>query len=399
MQAQFPRPVACVRARLVLWLLAAAMGMASSITQAASSPQVVQVLASCAAGTITVSYNEPVQLDGVYTLDQGAAVLGRNYGANAAEVVLNISPLSLDGLYQLTISNVHSADASALVVAPNPTRWGVACADKLVASRDAGNQVNLGWRDPTAVLQTSADLRSWSDVAYALSPYAVPPSLLPRQFYRLRLPQGTNSAATPVITSQPGSVGVGVGDSVQFSAAAAGAGLLSYQWLFNGALLPGATGQVLAVTGVGEGQVGEYRLAVTNAFGAAISQPAYLTISNDTGGLAFNTALVQTTVSALLLSSQVPADFPFNTTMAQPSVSSLLLSSQAPPDYPFNTTVAQPAVSALLLSSQQPPDYPFNTTVAQPSVSALLLSSQAPPDYSFNTTLAQPQVRALLPGN
>jgi len=343
-----------------------------------------------------VSFTQPVQLDGGYRLNRGATVLSLDYGSSPAEVLLETSQLAVDGLYEITISNVHGLEPPAVVLAPNPSVWVVGCADKLTAVSSANQTVTLNWGAADAVLQTSADLVAWTDVAYAVSPFVVQPPLLPNRFYRLRLATTTNAAGPPVIISQPVSVIAGTGDAVQFSGVATGAGPLSYQWLLNGTPSQGQGQQTITFTAVGEAQVGEYRLAVTNAFGAAMSQPAYLLITNASPGLPFNTAYAQPLVGLLLLNSQVPPDYPFNTTTAPQQIGALLLNSQLPPDFPANTTLAEPPVSALILSSQLPPDYPFNTSIAPQQIGALLLNSQLPPDFPANTTLAEPPVSAVL---
>jgi hypothetical protein len=66
--------------------------------------------------------------------------------------------------------------------------------------------------------------------------------------------------------------------SATFSVTATGPGPLSYQWLFNGAPIPGATGSILTLTGIEVAQAGLYSVVVLNASGAVVSDNARLTV-------------------------------------------------------------------------------------------------------------------------
>ena len=98
----------------------------------------------------------------------------------------------------------------------------------------------------------------------------------------------TNNAAAvavtfvlpPVITLQPVSQTVALGGSVQFAAAASGAAPLAFQWHFNGVPVAGGGGQgsEFGIQNVQLAQAGSYRVRVSNAVGAAWSEPALLLI-------------------------------------------------------------------------------------------------------------------------
>jgi hypothetical protein len=82
----------------------------------------------------------------------------------------------------------------------------------------------------------------------------------------------------PVITAQPqGRTVVGYTD-LTLSVAASGSEPLSFQWVFNGTGLPGATGASLSLTHIQPGQAGTYSVCVFNRAGAALSEPAALTV-------------------------------------------------------------------------------------------------------------------------
>lgn len=61
------------------------------------------------------------------------------------------------------------------------------------------------------------------------------------------------------------------GATVALRAVVAGAGPLSYQWLFNKTNLPAATNAILVISGVNYGSAGAYSLVVSNAHGSATS--------------------------------------------------------------------------------------------------------------------------------
>ena len=81
---------------------------------------------------------------------------------------------------------------------------------------------------------------------------------------------------SPSITSQPSTVIVPAGGSAMLAVGATGSGPLSYQWSFNGAAISGATLPVLSLTSVGNSDVGDYTVTVTNSVSSTSSQVAQL---------------------------------------------------------------------------------------------------------------------------
>ncbi len=85
----------------------------------------------------------------------------------------------------------------------------------------------------------------------------------------------------PMITGQPQSVYAQPGTNVVFTVAASGTLPLSYQWLFQGSVMPGETNSTLSLTNVGPLNNGDYQVVVSNAFGVDTSTLAILGGLND----------------------------------------------------------------------------------------------------------------------
>jgi hypothetical protein len=83
---------------------------------------------------------------------------------------------------------------------------------------------------------------------------------------------------SPLITTQPQNQIVNQGGMANFSVAAIGQGTLSYQWLFNGTSIAGATSSTFSLSNVRATNDGVYTVVVNNAFGSTTSTPATLTV-------------------------------------------------------------------------------------------------------------------------
>jgi hypothetical protein len=92
-------------------------------------------------------------------------------------------------------------------------------------------------------------------------------------------PASLSLAAAPVFTTHPASQSAAVGATAAFTASATGAGTITYQWLKDGAALPGATTSTLIVTNVQTANLGSYSLVASNASGPTVSNPAQLTFT------------------------------------------------------------------------------------------------------------------------
>jgi hypothetical protein len=92
--------------------------------------------------------------------------------------------------------------------------------------------------------------------------------------------ESTATSSLPLITTQPASQTVSVGQSLTLSVVASGAGTLAYQWLRNGTVLTGATTASYAVANATATDAGTYSVLVQNALGSVYTNPATVTVTN-----------------------------------------------------------------------------------------------------------------------
>ena len=91
-------------------------------------------------------------------------------------------------------------------------------------------------------------------------------------------PASAGPTQAPTIVEPPQSQVAVVGSSAGFGVGATGSSPLRYRWRRNGVALPGATNAFLILPSVTTAQSGIYSVAVSNAFGGAMSAPAALTV-------------------------------------------------------------------------------------------------------------------------
>jgi beta-galactosidase len=90
---------------------------------------------------------------------------------------------------------------------------------------------------------------------------------------------GTDSGAAPVITSEPTSQTVTVGQTATFSVTATGSGALSYQWSENGSAIAGATSSSYTTPATTTADNGaQFRVAIGDVFGTTNSNTVALTV-------------------------------------------------------------------------------------------------------------------------
>ena len=82
----------------------------------------------------------------------------------------------------------------------------------------------------------------------------------------------------PVITAPPQTLAAPQGGMTVLTVGVTGAVPLSYQWYFNGSLIPGASAATLSLSGLTTNNQGTYSVVVTNLDGKATSAPGTLTV-------------------------------------------------------------------------------------------------------------------------
>ena len=102
---------------------------------------------------------------------------------------------------------------------------------------------------------------------------------------------GTNA---PSISGNPANVTLApLGDTATLSVRASGQAPLSFQWLFNGAVIPGATSSNYTIANVQWGNVGSYVAVVSNSYGPVPSSAGYITLlTNAPGSIVAPSSLV-----------------------------------------------------------------------------------------------------------
>ncbi len=82
----------------------------------------------------------------------------------------------------------------------------------------------------------------------------------------------------PVITLQPTGRSILAFQSANFTVGVQDPGPLTFQWLFNGHVIPGANASILNLTNVQLDQAGDYQAAVVNPAGSVLSASAHLDV-------------------------------------------------------------------------------------------------------------------------
>ncbi|MGO8675094.1 MAG: hypothetical protein ACLQVX_04395 [Limisphaerales bacterium] len=87
-----------------------------------------------------------------------------------------------------------------------------------------------------------------------------------------------NLTGPPALLSQPASLIYRVGTNAALTAVASGSPPLSCQWLFNGAVLPGAIYSLLSLANIQPTNAGQYAVVVSNSLGSVTGDIATVTV-------------------------------------------------------------------------------------------------------------------------
>lgn len=91
--------------------------------------------------------------------------------------------------------------------------------------------------------------------------------------------QSGNIGGTPIIFHEPEDRSAVVNNPATFTVQAVGAPTLAYQWYRNGTVISNATNTSYSIPQVTTGDVGGYRVVITNSFGVVTSRVAQLTVA------------------------------------------------------------------------------------------------------------------------
>lgn len=143
------------------------------------------------------------------------------------------------------------------------TGGSVSSLTQVAANNDAGN----GVRTSAVTFSTTAG------TAYHIAVDGVNGDAAP---LTLHLAFASGSTPPPRILRQPSSLFISPGGNVTLTVSADGGN--SFQWLFNGTPIAGATGSSLTLTGADAGRAGNYQVQITNSGGTVTSAVAHLNV-------------------------------------------------------------------------------------------------------------------------
>ncbi|MEI7732630.1 MAG: PQQ-binding-like beta-propeller repeat protein, partial [Verrucomicrobiota bacterium] len=237
----------------------------------------------------------------VYIGTTGGALVALDGRTGAARLVASLSGTVQGGPFAGTDGNVYVNTDNALIYAVNS-------ANGLVSwSKAVGGAVGSSVIAPDGKLYVSSTdgnvycLASASVGGAATSPWP----MLNHDAQR----RG-NFVLPPAVLTSPTNQTLVAGANTSLSAVASGSAPLTYQWLFNGSPLAGATSTNLVLNGITYAQQGAYCFVVANSAGAVTSAVATLTVLDVTPPVITcpgNLTAVATNPGGVVVNFSVPA--------------------------------------------------------------------------------------------
>jgi beta-galactosidase len=314
---------------------------ATYITQATASPDtgsLFSVSVSNGSGTVTssaalltVSSNPPPNNGGGNTGGNGggAGAPGNTNNADTAIPGFGTGPVPSGPNLALGKTATSSGNENDVAYPPInaidgdlTTRWSSVFVDPSWIQIDLGSiqaigQVVLRWERSFGVvyqIQVSTDGQTWTTAfsqpnGQGGSENLVFPTVNAR-YIRMNGTQRSSQygyslwefevygPVLPTIVTQPLSQTVIAGSQAQFTVVAGGNGPFTYQWMLNGAPIPGAASATYTTPAVSSSDSGSvFSVRVSNASGSVTSANATLTVTNPTPGVA-NLALGKSATSS-----------------------------------------------------------------------------------------------------
>lgn len=211
-------------------------------------------------------------------------------GATNAALYISNAQFTDTGTYALIVSNifgsVRSGGAtltvtSAPVVLSAPTNQTLLAGADITLSVDVTGSPPLGYQwmfDGSPISGARTPSLSLTNVQSGQSGVY---SLVISNAYGVITNNVLISVAdsAPYILIQPTNRTAMLGGSVRVSVTARGTLPLTYQWIWNGTEIPGATDATLTLTSLRLGQAGYYSVLIRNSVGTTASAKAYLSVS------------------------------------------------------------------------------------------------------------------------
>lgn len=225
--------------------------------------------------------------DGVWfaVCGEGGTSAGDDYRAYVGNLAGTPSSLgtAAGGFTAAGAGSRNNSDAYFLSLFPSPTYETPGVPGKKWVQVEVSQDTNsvLTWKINGSLIAQRTNTSAFTSgnvmVGYmdAFPSIAVPASDAFVLFDNVRVEVAATSAP-PAIATQPEPVSIYPEEDATFSVAATGSGTLHYQWLFDGAPIPGATDNTYTRQDVQPEDVGNYSVIVSNNIGVTVSANALL---------------------------------------------------------------------------------------------------------------------------
>ena len=218
---------------------------------------------------------------------EGGGTGGNDYRAflgNSSGRPFSLS-FAASGLSASGASSFNNADPYFQSIFPSPTYETAGAPGKrwiqVEISQDANHVVTwrmngnlIAQRPNTSIYTNGTVMIGYMDLFTSIANPAADAFIL---FDNVRVTVAGTSAP-PVITSHPQNISVYPEQDVTLSVAVTGSAPLSFQWLFNGAAIAGATSNSFTKVNVQAEDVGYYSVTVNNSAGVAVSSNALVSL-------------------------------------------------------------------------------------------------------------------------